>query len=655
LKGKVNAMKKLFSLLLLVVLAVSLAACGEEIAYLPVDEFTDQIGGIQDSLDGIQDSLDDFLPRDEYVPYTPVLSDYLEDEARKLSLPASTVTSDIVLPTLSDIVIVWQSSHPEYVNATGKVNQPSFTTGDVEVILTALLFKDGQVTAKNFTLTVPALPESDQEKVAGAINSIGDILEEDIINESVDLPTMANGANIQWETTSPSYFSATGQVLRPHFDQSNATVVLTAYVSAGKVFQMYKKTVTVEKMPYKQYGMLASGPFQAANVNATMGAPLTFKLVTQEGHEIYIPYSNVNAENILISSPYPMVYTPAFEGTQVPLAVNNLGVVAGSDWGVAFTIVDGVIDTIYDGIGKKIFNAENPAGIALAAGTTYLTNIPIPENGYVVVFHNSAASIGNTLNGREFGRNVLGVNTAALGKTLTMEGLTLDATGIQLTGGVFWRGFVDVTLPFEYINPAPWKMWVDYATTAMTTSNFAFFQSLSITSDELAPAADGSNVIGAYPLLFTAAYFDAFGGTAINTGQGYTLAAVMSPEAEKTQIIQVQEEDRELILQNEYEIYRVYDGIGGSIKTKNAAQVTLAGGDSGKNMAIARDQFLAFWANNGVDYASDTHNRRIAADYFYAIDNWVWGVQVITEDDMLAAGYRKFLFVDIFDQFEFVE
>jgi len=655
LKGKVNAMKKLFSLLLLVVLAVSLAACGEEIAYLPVDEFTDQIGGIQDSLDGIQDSLDDFLPRDEYVPYTPVLSDYLEDEARKLSLPASTVTSDIVLPTLSDIVIVWQSSHPEYVNATGKVNQPSFTTGDVEVILTALLFKDGQVTAKNFTLTVPALPESDQEKVAGAINSIGDILEEDIINESVDLPTMANGANIQWETTSPSYFSATGQVLRPHFDQSNATVVLTAYVSAGKVFQMYKKTVTVEKMPYKQYGMLASGPFQAANVNATMGAPLTFKLVTQEGYEIYIPYSNVNAENILISSPYPMVYTPAFEGTQVPLAVNNLGVVAGSDWGVAFTIVDGVIDTIYDGIGKKIFNAENPAGIALAAGTTYLTNIPIPENGYVVVFHNSAASIGNTLNGREFGRNVLGVNTAALGKTLTMEGLTLDATGIQLTGGVFWRGFVDVTLPFEYINPAPWKMWVDYATTAMTTSNFAFFQSLSITSDELAPAADGSNVIGAYPLLFTAAYFDAFGGTAINTGQGYTLAAVMSPEAEKTQIIQVQEEDRELILQNEYEIYRVYDGIGGSIKTKNAAQVTLAGGDSGKNMAIARDQFLAFWANNGVDYASDTHNRRIAADYFYAIDNWVWGVQVITEDDMLAAGYRKFLFVDIFDQFEFVE
>lgn len=648
MKRKVNAMKKLFSLLLIAVLGVSLAACGEDISYLPVDDFNDQIGDIQDSLD-------DLLPRDEYTPYTPALIGELQTAADGLTLPASTVTSDITLPTVDGVTIVWQSSHPEYVNATGKVNQPSFSTGDVNVILTALLFKSGQVTAKNFNLTVPALPESDQEKVAGAINAVGDILEADIINESIVLPSMINGANVEWVTSNPNYFSATGQVLRPHFDQADATVVLTAYVSAGKQLQMYKKTVTVEKMPYKQYGMLASGPFQSANVNQTTGAPLTFKLVTQEGHEIYIPLSNVNRENILISSPYPMVYTPTFEGSTVPTAVNNLGVVSATDWGVAFKVIDGVIDTIYDGIGKKIFNAENPAGVALAAGTTYLTDIAIPENGYVVVFHNSAASIGNTLNGREFGRNVIGVNTAALGKTLTMEGLELDATGVQLTGGVFWRGFVDLTLPFEYINPEPWKMWVDYANTAMTTSNFAFFQSLSMTNDEAAPLADGTNVIGAYPLLFTAAYFDAFGGSVINTGQGYTLAAVMRPEAETTQIIQIQDEDKELILQNEYELYRVYDGIGGSIKTKNAAAVTLNAGNSGKAMEIGRDQFLAFWANNGVDYAADTHNRRIAADYFYAIDNWVWGVQVISSEDMLAAGYRKFLFVDIFDQYEFVE
>lgn len=647
-------MKKLFSLLLIAVLGVSLAACGENIEYLPLDQFQQEIDEIQDTLDGL-------LPRDEYNPYTPALISDLQTAANNLTLPASTVTSDITLPTVDGVTIVWQSSHPDYVNATGKVTQPSFTTGDVNVILTALLFKDGQVTAKNFNLTVPALPESDQEKVAGAISAVGDILEADIINESIALPTVINGANVEWVSSNPNYFSTTGKVLRPHFDQADATVVLTAYVSAGKQLQMYKKTVTVEKMPFKQYGLLATGPFQIANVNATSGAPLTFKLVAQEGHELYIPYSNVNADFIQNNSPYPFVYTPTFKDAKVPLVHNVNGTVVASGFGVAFVVKNNMIDTIYDGIGNRIYNAEHAGGY-IANTVNYLADITIPADGYVVVFHNSAATIGNTLNGREFGRSVLGVNVAALGKTLTLSGLSLTDVGVQLTGGVFWRGFVDVTVPFQFINPAPYRMftnWANRATEALV-SNFSFFQGLSITSDSLAPAADGSNVTGAYPLLFNAAYFDTYhtsgyAVTSVNTGQGYTLAAVMRPEAELTQIIQIQEEDRELILQNEYELYRVYDGIGGSIKTKNAAQTTLAGGDSGKNMQFGRDQFLAFWANNGVDYASDTHNRRIAADYFYAIDNWVWGVEAIKAEDMLAAGYRKFLFADIFDQFEFVE
>jgi len=641
-------MKKLFSLFLIAILGVSLFACQtDDISYVPADQY-------QQELDELRDQLDGLLPRDEYEQYTPVVAAELQAAADNLTLPASVVTDRLTLPTAPDITIVWQSSHPQYITQNGMVTQPSFNTGDVQVVLTAYLMKNGQVVTKKFNLLIPAAPETDLEKVAAAIEEVGNILNKDVVTTSMNFPSMINGANVEWVSSNPTYLSATGQVLRPHFDQANATVVLTVYVSAGKHLQMYKKTVTVEKMPYKQYGMLASGPFQLANANATVGAPLTFKVVTQDGHELYIPYSNVNRDNILISSPYPMVYTPEFDGTQVPTAVNNLGVVSASGWGVAYTVVNGVIDTIWDGIGNKMFNAENPAGVTFAAGTNYLTNIPIPEDGYVVVFHNSGASIGNTLNGREFARNVVGVNTATLGKTLQLQGLGLQDTGITLTGGVFWRGFAEITLPFEFINPEPWKMFVDYATAGTTTSNFAFFQSLTKTSDDLAPAADGSNVIGAYPLIFTAAYFDAFGGTAVNTGQGFTLAAVMRPESEKTQIIQIQEQDRELILQNEYEIYRVYDGIGGSIKTKNAAQTPLAGGDSGKNMQIGRDQFLAFWANNGVDYAADTHNRRIAADYFYAIDNWVWGVKVIKAEDMLAAGYRKFLFADIFDEFEFV-
>jgi hypothetical protein len=651
MKRKVKLMKKLFSLLFIAVLAFSLAACNEDISYLPVDDFETQVN------EKLDDALADYLPKDDYVPYSPELETMLQEAADGLTLTTDPVVSDITLPAMiGDVQVIWQSSHPSVINSVGEVNQPSYLEGQKTVVLTAFLIADGQVTSKSFTLTVPALAESDAEKVQQATQAVAGLLEADIYTESVDLPTVMYGANIEWTSSNPSFFSTEGHVARPHFDQQDEQVVLTAYVMAGASLQLYKKTVTVAKMEYKQYGLLSSGAFSGSKLNATEGAPLTFKIVTEEGHELYIPYSNVNAEKMYVTSPYPHVYTPAYGDTVPNVFVNGLGAEVASDWGVAMTIVDGVVDTIYDGIGKKIFNADNPDGVALAGGTTYTSDIEIPENGFAIVFHNSGASIGNTLNGREFGRSVIGVGTASLGKTIDLVGLELDAVGVQLSGGVFWRGFVDVTVPFEYINPAPWLMFADYANTGYTgASNFSYFQSLTTTSDEGVPLADGTNVTGAYPLLFNQAFFDTFGGTVVNTGQGYTLAAVMRPESEATQIIQIQEEDREIILNNEYELYRVYDGIGGGIKTKGEAQVPLAGGDSGKAMAFDSDSFLIFYANNGVNYAQDTHNRRIAADYWYAVDNWVWGFETINADDMLAAGYRKYLFVDIFDQFEFLE
>lgn len=638
-------MKKILTLLAVLGLSLSLVACGEEIDYLTQEEF-----------DQFQSQLqEDYLQKEDYTEYTPEITSDLESALGALNLNVVDAVADITLPTLQGVQVIWQSSHPQVINTNGEVNQPSFSTGAVEVTLTAILILDGQVAYKDFKVTVPALPETDVEKMEMALQTIGELLSEEVYTDHIELPAVVYGANVNWESSNTSNLSSEGNVLRPHFDQADAVITLTAYISAGSRFQLYQKTLTVPKMEFKQYGLLESGPFNVNQVNANNGAPLTFKLVTQEGHELYIPYSNVNADNILITSPYPMVYTPTFDGDKVPAAVNGLGNVAGSGFGVAFTIVDGVIDTIYDGIGNKIFNAENPAGVALPAGQNYLANIPIPDDGFVVVFHNSGSSIGNTLNGREFGRSILGVNTAALGKTVDLEGLGLEDVGVQLDGGVFWRGFVSLTVPFKYINPSPWKMFVDYAANGTTTSNFAFFQSLTITSDNAAPLADGTNVTGAYPLLFNGAYFDTYGGTGVNTGQGFTLAAVMSPEAEQTQIIQIQEQDREIILTNQFELTKVYDGIGGSIKEKGVAQVTLAGGDSGKNMAFNHDEFLVFWANNGVSYASDTHNRRVAADYFYAVENWVWGFTTITEDDMLAKGYNKYLFADILDQFEFVE
>jgi hypothetical protein len=643
-------MKKIFALLFIFSLMFTLAACaGEAIEGPQGQQGIQGIQGPQGPQGPQGDSLSLQVPR---------------DAANAFVFNTTQAVANISLPTTftfqsKSVSLVWQSSHPEVINTNGVVNQPSYSTGEVNVSLTALFIFEGAVASKTFMVKVPALPESNVERVAGAIQAIGLLLEEDIQNESIDLPTLANGANIEWLTSNPGYFSVQGEVIRPHFDQTNQEVVLTAYISAGAQFQIYRRVVTVEKMPFKQYGLLATGPFNSNIINSNEAAPLTFKLVTKDNHEIHIPYSNVNAEFLQVGSPYPQVYLPTF-GDKVPLVKNAAGTVVASGFGVAHVIVNGVVETIYDGIGGRIYNNDyeggfiplTPAGVTPAVN--YLSNIPIPDDGFVVVFLNTGGGIGNTLNGREFGRSILGVSVAALGQTLTMEGLELDSVGVSLRGGIWWRGFVDVTVPFRFINPAPFVMFNTDPVTQAKTSNLAFFQSLSMTSDNLVPAADGSNVTGAYPLLFNAAYLDTYGVTVIDTGQGFTIAAEIRPELESLQVIQVGGNDVNAVLTNDYEVFRVYDGIGASIKIKGAAQSALAGADSGKAMQLNRDGFIAFWANNGVSYAQDSHNRRIAADYFYAIDNWIWFTGPVSTSEMLVNGYIKIDAADVFEDIEIV-
>lgn len=641
-------MKKIFALLFIFSLMFTLAACAGETIEGPQGQQGQQ--GIQGPQGPQGDALSLQVPR---------------DAANAFVFTTTEAVANITLPTTftfqsKSVSLVWQSSHPEVINTNGVVNQPSFSTGEVNVSLTALFIFEGAVASKTFTVKVPALPESNVERVAGAIQAIGLLLEEDTQNESVDLPTLANGANIEWLTSNANTLSVTGKVTRPHFDQTDQEVVLTAYISAGAQFQIYRRVVTVEKMAFKQYGLLSSGPFNLNNVNSNEAAPLTFKLVTKDNHELHIPYSNVNAEFIQNGSPYPHVYLPTFSGDKVPAVKDRNGDVVGSGFGVAHVIVDGVVETIYDGISGRIYNADYEGGFipltppGVTPAVNYLSNIPIPDNGFVVVFLNSAASIGNTLNGREFGRSILGVSVDALGQTVTMVGLELDSVGVSMRGGIWWRGFVDLTVPFRFINPAPFVMFNDHKETPFTTSNFAFFQSLSITSDNLAPAADGSNVTGAYPLLFNAAYLDTYNVTVINTGQGFTIASEIRPELESLQVIQVGGNDVNAVLTNDFEVFRVFDGIGASIKIKGAAQTTLAGADSGKAMQLNRDGFIAFWANNGVSYAQDSHNRRIAADYFYAIDNWIWFTGPVSASEMLVNGYIKIDAGDVFADIEII-
>jgi hypothetical protein len=591
-RNKVIKMKKLFTMFLLALLAFTFVACEVE-DQLPVG----------------------LLPE-------------LQDAADSLTLSATEVTEDFTLPTVAQgAVVVWHSSHPNIINSNGEVHRPSFTQGDVTVTLTAFVMKDGQVTSKNFNVNVPALPESDVEKISLALDSLGNLLDGDVFESSVNLPTQLHGVTIEWQSNDETNFDATGRVLRPHFDSGDKQVILTAELSVGIQYQIYKKTLTVPAMPYKQYGLMVGNE----------GAPLTFNIQVENDHELYIPYGNVNKEAMMVTSPYPYVYTPAFGQETVPHFINTLGDTAVQDWGVAYVIVNGFIEEIYDGIGKKWFNAESPEGEALPR-EQYANEIPIPEDGFVIIFHNSGAAMGNTLNGREFARQVVGVNTATLGKPMNLIGLGLDDVGVEFLGGVFWRGFVEITVPFKFINPFLFEF--DYS-------------QLTITSDELAPEANGANVTGAYPLLFDASYFDTYNTDHVNTGQGWTIASVIRPESEATQMITYMQEEREIILSNPYEVFRIFDGISPALRQKGQANQTFNAAESGHNMFFERDAFLVYWSNNGVNYGDDVYNRRIGADFFLAADNWVW--KPVGTEALHLTGFIRVDSVDVLAEMDFAD
>ena len=85
-------------------------------------------------------------------------SQIVDHDCENLGLSVSSVSSDIVLPTVgaSGSTIVWQSSHPEILSADGKVVRPAAGENDVAVTLTAKLSYGEYSVEKTFEITVEA-------------------------------------------------------------------------------------------------------------------------------------------------------------------------------------------------------------------------------------------------------------------------------------------------------------------------------------------------------------------------------------------------------------------------------------------------------------------------------------------------------------------
>jgi hypothetical protein len=152
---------------------------------------------------------------------------------------AESVTSPISLPrkAMGGIEIEWFSSRPDLVTDEGLVTRPSFSAGDAEVILTALVFAGGKSAKKSCKVLVKAWPQSDAEAVRADASVLqirfaeGDTAE--AVGADLELPRSgANGAAISWSSSQPGIISEEGALAPPGGE--DARVWLTATLTKGE-------------------------------------------------------------------------------------------------------------------------------------------------------------------------------------------------------------------------------------------------------------------------------------------------------------------------------------------------------------------------------------------------------------------------------------
>ncbi len=136
-------------------------------------------------------------------------------------------------------IIGWSSSDTSLVSVSGLVNRPTFLQGDKNITITAIIRKGLVIDAKSFSLTIKALPISNEESVrldTAALNislGSGDTLQ-NVTKDLSLLPQVgANGSVISWLSSNPNILSSSGEVTRPPKSGIDTKVTLTATITKG--------------------------------------------------------------------------------------------------------------------------------------------------------------------------------------------------------------------------------------------------------------------------------------------------------------------------------------------------------------------------------------------------------------------------------------
>ncbi len=561
-------MKKILMSLLAVVFLLTLTACADE------EALNARIEELQNRLTAVESK----------TTFGPNLE--------SLTLSEGDLTEDLTLPTLAGAQIIWVSSDATVLTSEGRVSRPNLTRGDTDVVLTAIVIDGNLASQKAFNFTVLA-DGTDDERLLQFVNNLPDE-----IDEHIELPTAFGDLTVTWTSSHPNVLATDGFVRQPHFEDGNQQVTLSTSMVLDGFVREFSKSVTVLREPVA--------------ISGSLGNPFVATLTTDEGHMVHIPIENVDRPTFDFRVGYPLLYTPEYPGGRLPTNING--------WGLILEIeADGELIAVYDGIGgvKRLPDgtttpwkagdhyAKDPASCEEAGVWTTCLGLEIPEDGFLILFQNSGVP---NRNNREFARSY--INNGE--RRFTIEGVTTTPSTMfyEIPGGVWWRGLATVFVPKININAN-----VDTA-------------GLYARAVEL---VDGVPVAAA-PFIFTNSYLrttgvgQALDANAFDLKNGFAITAEVTPERRTVQLLDIDDDvEIEWELTNEWTITRVYDGIGAGIKNPPPVGTTpVPGADAAKNVRLPQEGYVIHFPNTGLSYPDDVMNRRIGADFFYHLDNWIF-------------------------------
>lgn len=151
----------------------------------------------------------------------------------------SAITKDLKLPEktiLGDANLRWFSSNEAYISNTGKVNRPSAQEGDAQLMLYAIVEKDGFRALRALPATVKR-NMTDLESVQADFDAVS-LDTDNLVFSDLSLRTVgSHGSELVWSSSRPDIIDpTTGKVSRPQFNnQENIEVILTCVVKKGEV------------------------------------------------------------------------------------------------------------------------------------------------------------------------------------------------------------------------------------------------------------------------------------------------------------------------------------------------------------------------------------------------------------------------------------